>query len=222
MTSIIPRASGPCWRGSLERSAFPSSINIFQSQSNFRVNRRGRPRARAAPVPAASRMRIASILQLATALLRPSIVPDAGCKHFPLAARRHVDLRLVITLGFKQLPNGGRLLGTRARMGVESGKRGPQIVATMINLRREGAMNVGATKADGSGVPERLPLIPAHAGIQRQKHSFSPGPGSPLSRGRAEIRSDHPLADASALADKALNEAGEDLRHLVRKRHHAS
>ena len=98
---------------------------------------------------------------------------------------------------------------------------GRKIVATIINLGP--ATGTQACETEGwLRVPEQIPLIPAQLRFQRQKQNFPCGPGSSLSRGRAEMRSAHPLAGASALADKAMNQAREGLGHLVRKRHHAS
>src|SRR4051794_12431572 len=103
---------------------------------------------------------------------------------------------------------GSSSSGREARVGVQSGKRGPQIVATIINLGPATGTQACATEADGSRVLVQFPLIPAQAGIQRQTQNFPCGPGSPLSRGRAETS---PLAAASGFADKTLNQAGEGL-----------
>jgi hypothetical protein len=146
-------------------------------------------------MPTARRMPTAAIFQLTTALLGSGILKDTSGKHFPLPGRRHVDPRPVITLGFKQLPNGEQLLGTKARVGVQSGKRGPQIVATIINLFVMAGL---------------VPAIHALVAVKTWMPGTSPGMTNAV------------LAGAPTFSDKLPNEAREGLGHLVRKRHHAS
>ena len=67
----------------------PSEIDIFQSQSNLRVNRRSQPLGRAAPVAAAEiacteRLEYRPIIQVLTRRFRPREIRPANI--FPLAA----------------------------------------------------------------------------------------------------------------------------------------
>jgi len=76
-------------------------------------------------------------------------------------------------------------------------------VAGVGDLRRTAALDEAEYKAvlGGNALPlfprargasalEHVPLIPAHAGIQGQQALEFVAPGSPLSRGRAEMTSD--------------------------------